>query len=102
MRSASVLAPCSQLVDVVVEQVLEVEHALGVELGQLDLGALAEAALDRLAIEVPLGVDAHVDPASGHPGARPRADVAEHDGAAGGHVLEGEALGVGTVDDAAA
>ena len=76
--------------------------ALGVELGELDLGALAEAALDRLAVEVPLGVDAHVDAPAGHPGAGPGADVAEHDGAARGHVLEREALRVGAVDDAAA
>ena len=53
-------------------------------------------------VEVPVGVDAHVDAAAGHPRARPRADVAEHDRAARGHVLEGEALGVGAVDDAAA
>ena len=43
----------AELVGVVAEQVLEVELALGVELLELDLGALAEAALDRLAVEVP-------------------------------------------------
>ena len=69
---------------------------------ELDLGALAEAALDRLAVEVPMALCADVDAAAGHPGAGPGADVAEHDGAARGHVLEGEALGVGAVDDAAA
>src|SRR5262249_47694562 len=53
------------------------------------------------AVEVPLIVDPDVDPPAGHPGTGPRADVAEHDRTAGGHVLEGEALGVGAVDDAA-
>ena len=38
---------------VVAEQVLDVEQALGVEVLELDLGALAEPALDRLAVEVP-------------------------------------------------
>src|SRR3954454_11474889 len=84
------LIGCPQLVGVVAEQVLEVELALRVELLEHDLGALAEAALDRLAIEVELVVYPHVHTAAGHPGARPRADVAEDDGTAGGHVLEGE------------
>ena len=97
-----VLVGGAELVGVVAEQVLEVELALGVELLELDHGALAEAALDRVAVEVPLVVDADVDAAAGHAGAGPGADVAEDDGAAGGHVLEGEALGVGAVDDAAA
>ena len=75
--------------------------ALGVELAQVHLRPLAEPALDRLGVEVPLRVDPAVDAAAGHPGAGPRADVAEHDRAARGHVLEREALGVGAVRDAA-
>ena len=57
---------------------------------------------DRLAVEVPLGVLAHVDAPAGHPGARPGADVAEDHSAARRHVLEREALRVGAVRDAAA
>ena len=86
---------------VVVHQVVDVEEPLGVEVLELDFGSLAEAALDRVAIDAE-GVVADVDAAAGHAGAGPGAEVAEHQGAAGGHVLEGEALGVGAVDDAAA
>ena len=96
-----VLVGGAQLGRVVAEQVLDVEHALGVDLGQLDLRALAEAPLHQLAVDAE-GADPDVDAAAGHPGAGPGPDVAEHDGAARGHVLEGEALGVGAVDDAAA
>ena len=53
-----VLAGRAQLVGVVAEEVLDVELALGVEVRQLDLGALAEAALDRVAVEVPVRVQA--------------------------------------------
>src|SRR6476646_1949930 len=45
---------------------------------------------------------ADVDAAAGHPGAGPGTEVAEDDGAARGHVLEGETLSVGAVDHAAA
>src|SRR6185295_15827935 len=68
---------------------------------QLDLGALAQTRLDRLGVDAK-GVVAHVNAAAGHAGAGPGTEVTEHDGAARGHVLEGEALGVGAVDDAAA
>src|SRR5215207_5799809 len=83
------------------DQVLQVELSLGVEFLEAHLGALAEAALDRSAAKVPLVVYAHVDAATGHPGARPGADVAEDHGAPRCHVLEGEALGVGAINDAA-
>ena len=52
-----VLVGGAQLRRVVAEQVLDVEQALGVELLELDLGALAEAALDRLAVEAAARVD---------------------------------------------
>ena len=47
----------------------------------------------------PEGVVADVDAAAGHPGAGPGTEVAEHQRPARGHVLEGEALGVGAVDE---
>ena len=83
------------------EQVLEIELPLRVELLEHDLGALAQAALDRLAVEVELVADPHVHAAAGHAGTGPGADIAEDDGTSGRHVLEGEALGVGAVDHAA-
>src|SRR4051794_13165774 len=83
------------------EQVLDVEHALGVDLLQLDQRAFAEAALERVAIDAE-SVLAHVDTSAGHPGAGPGTNVAEHDRPTGSHVLEGESLGVRAVHEAAA
>src|SRR5438552_15048429 len=45
-----------QLDGVVIEQVLDVEDALVVELGELHLGALAQTALDRVPVGVPCRV----------------------------------------------
>src|SRR3954451_21807938 len=50
----------SELADVVAEQILEVELALGVEVLELHLGALPEAALDHIAIEPQLVAGPHV------------------------------------------
>src|SRR5262245_58240652 len=90
-----------ELIRVVTDQVLEIELALRVELLEFHLGALTEPPLDGLPIDVQLVVRPDVDATTGHPGAGPGPDVAEDHGATRGHVLEGEALRVGTVDHAA-
>ena len=81
------------------EQLLHVGHPVLVQLAESDLCATAEPSLECDLVEAPLLVDAEVDAAAGLTGARPGSGIAEHDRAAGGHVLECESLDVCAIRD---
>src|SRR6185503_8785419 len=60
----------------------------------VDLGALREAVAQATVVETARGVVTKEDDAAAHARADPATGVAEHDGAATGHVLECEATQV--------
>ncbi len=83
------------------QQLGDVLLVLVVDVGDGDFRAAPDAAADGGAVQAHLRRQFDIDDAAGHARAHPRAGIAQHHGAARGHVLKRKALDVGARPQAA-